>query len=258
MIDLRNEDCGQTLSTLLNASVDLFLEDMPYGTTQLHWDKKHPNLEAYWQSRNRVAKPNAVYILFCDEPFTSFLIMSNLENFRQKLTWDKITAGGFLNSHKMFLDRTEDILVFSNAKNGNYTFNVQKEPKAKSKIRPISKRGVQEKKVFGKHNGKYSADYDNTKSLCSNILEFNSTDKECNPMYRSHPTQKPIDLVRFLVKVYSNENDTVFDGYSGSGTTAHACAMENRNFIGSELDTTYYENSIQRIAQYQQQPKLIL
>jgi site-specific DNA-methyltransferase (adenine-specific) len=241
----------------------LFLEDMPYGTTDLEWDKTHPELSQYWEARQRVASHNAVYVLFCDEPFTSFLLLSNFNKFRQKLTWDKIVGGGFLNAHKMFLDRTEDVLVFSNVKNGNYTFNPIKTVKPKDKIRPLKdkirplKQGVEQKSsVYGRHKGKYNEKYNNKESYPTNVLEFHAFENECNRLNRVHPTQKPLDLFRYLIRTYSNESDLVFDGYSGSGTTAHACLVENRNFVGAELNSEYYQTAMQRIELERNQAKL--
>lgn len=258
-IVLHNCDCNDLLQTLPDCSVSLFLEDMPYVTTNLEWDKTHPELSQYWESRHRVAKPNAVYVLFCDEPFTSFLLFSNLKNYRQKLTWDKIVGGGFLNAHKMFLDRTEDVLVFSQAKNGNYTFNPIKTVKPKTKLRKpdsIEKNSFVDKKVFGKHKHKNKDGYNYLESFPTNLLEFHAFENECNTLNRVHPTQKPLDLFRYLIRTYSNEGDLVFDGYSGSGTTAHACLVENRNFVGTELNSEYYQTAMQRIELEKTQVKL--
>lgn len=254
-IALQNCNYLDTFNDLPDACIDLFLEDMPYGTTNMEWDKHQPDLAKYWESRNRIAKPNTVFVLFCNEPFTSFLMMSNIDNFRQKLTWDKKVGGGYLNAHKMFMSRTEDVLVFSNAKNGKYTFNPIKTVKLKSKVRkPVFRNADKtEKRIYGAHGKKNAKDYDYLASFPTNLLEFHAFTKETAFANRKHPTQKPLDLIRYLVKTYSNENDLICDGFSGSGTTAHACIMEKRRFIGSELDAEYYTFAVKRIENAQSQ-----
>lgn len=254
-LDLRNIDCLELLKSLPDYSVNLILTDPPYATTQCDWDKPI-NLAEMWLEWERVIKPNGVILVFADEPFTSNLIISRAAFFKYRITWDKMIGGGFLNAKKMPLKQTEDIVVFSKMKIGNFTYNPIITDKNKSKIRPIGNRKPQDKSVYGEHNGKLSNDYQIDKSYPSNLLSIASKQEECNPLNRWHPTQKPLELIRWLVKTYSNTGETVFDGYSGSGTTAIACIKENRNFIGSELNKGYYDKSMKRISIALSEPEL--
>jgi site-specific DNA-methyltransferase (adenine-specific) len=195
-----------------------------------------------------IGKPNGVICVFADEPFTSRLIVSNLDWFKIRITWDKMTGSNFLNAKKMPLKQTEDVVIFSGVKNGQYTYNPILTDKPKHNIRPVGNRKPSvNNTTYGQHNGQYSADYDPTKNYPTNLLSIMAKQDECNSVNRWHPTQKPTEIMQWLVKTFSNQHETVFDGYSGSGVTAIACEIENRNFIGSELNEEYYKKALQRI-----------
>jgi len=254
-IELYNEDCIQTMKRIEDGTVDLILTDPPYNTTACEWEYD-VDLNALWIEWQRILKPTGVIVVFADEPFTSRLITSKLDWFKIRITWDKMTASGFLNAKKMPLKQTEDAVIFSGVKNGNYTYNPILKDKPKHNIRPIGNRKPVGKTTYGSHNGKYSDDYDPTKNYPTNLLSIMAKQDECNSLNRWHPTQKPTELMQWFVKTFSNKSELVFDGYSGSGTTAIACEIENRNFIGSELNEDYFKKALQRIKDETAQTKL--
>jgi len=200
-----------------------------------------------WNEYKRIIVDDGNILLFADEPFTSVLICSNLEQFRQRITWDKQVAGNFLNSKKMLLKVTEDVCLFTPSKLGNQTYNPQVKNKDDDKIRPIGNRKPFKGGYIGKTNGQLSKDYQKDKSFPTNLFSYNSRAGDCNTLNRRHPTQKPIELINELLLTYSNENDYVLDNTMGSGTTGVACINTNRNFIGMELDDKYFEIAKARI-----------
>jgi site-specific DNA-methyltransferase (adenine-specific) len=255
-IELFNEDCMLTMKRIASGTVDLILTDPPYNTTQCEWEYDI-DLTALWAEWKRILKPNGVICVFADEPFTSRLIMSNLDWFKIRITWDKMTGSNFLNAKKMPLKQTEDVVIFSSVKNGQYTYNPILTDKPKHNIRPIGNRKPQDKTTtYGKHNGQYSDDYDPTKNYPTNLLSIMAKQDECNSVNRWHPTQKPTEIMQWFVKTFSNQHELVFDGYSGSGVTAIACEIENRNFIGSELNEEYFKKALKRIKDETAQTKL--
>lgn len=158
-----NLDCNKLLETIPDKSIDLFLEDMPYNITQSDFEYA-VNFEAYWKSRLSKIKGNGVFLLFADEPFTSKLILSNLDMFIIRITWDKKTDTNALNTYKMPLKRTEDIILFSPAKVGNFTYNPILRNKPKHNIRPQNTGKVKRKKgCYGATAGKSSSKNDNLK-----------------------------------------------------------------------------------------------
>jgi len=253
-VQLHNEDCLETLKRIETGSIDLMLTDPPYGTTQCDWDNA-PNLPLIWQEWERILKHNGVWLIFCNEPFTSSLITSRLGLFKYKWIWCKEAASGFLNSAKMPLMGFEEIVVFSRAKMGNHTYNPQITQKAKNMVRPRHFGNEITSDTYGKrrHTNKET---DPNKAYPINVLRIGKNEAECNSLVRWHPTQKPFSLIRYLLKTYSNESETVFDGYSGSGTTAAACIKEKRNFIGSEMNKDYFDMSVQRLSEMIMQPEL--
>jgi site-specific DNA-methyltransferase (adenine-specific) len=238
-------DCLVEMDKIESGSVDAIITDPPYGTTQCKWDSIIP-FDLMWKQLNRVIKPNGVIILFSGEPFTSTLICSNIENFKYRLNWNKMQGSGFLNSKKRPLTMIEDICVFSNVKLGNSTYNPQLTDKEKHKIRPIGNRKPCDVTTYGKHNSQLSEDYDNTKSHPTDLISESSKQAECNSVNRVHPTQKPVSLIEWLVKTYTNKNETVLDFTMGSGSTGVACKNTNRNFIGIEKDENYYNIAVRR------------
>lgn len=238
-----NEDCLITMSRIESGTVDLILQDPPYGTTANDWDKL-PDLNTMWKEWNRIIKPNGAIIMTASQPFTTDLIMSNRKDFRYCLVWDKMRSCGSMLCNVMPLKYHEDIVIFYKKKP---TYNPQME--RGQRLRKASggnsdNYGSMKMKIVRKENDQYYP-----KSIISIKACHNMTGK-------FHPTEKPIDLMRYLIRTYSNENETVFDGYAGSGTTAHACILEKRNFICSELHEPYFKYAKQRIDNARMQTKL--
>jgi site-specific DNA-methyltransferase (adenine-specific) len=241
-------DCLEIMPLIPDKSVQLILADLPYGTTQCKWDSVI-DLDKLWIEYKRIISDNGNIVLFSDEPFTSVLICSNLEQFRQRITWDKQVAGNHLNSKKMLLKITEDICLFTPSKLGNQTYNIQLTEKPKEHRRGDRKR--ENRKEFaggyvGKHNGQVSETYNEEVSYPSNLWSINSKQGECNALNRTHPTQKPLELIEKLLITYSNENDMVLDNTMGSGTTCLSAKELNRKFIGIEKEANYYEIACRR------------
>ena len=238
-------DCLEVMDKLIEQGVvvDAIITDPPYGTTTRNkWDKIIP-LDLMWDRLNKLIKPNGIILLFADEPFTSKLICSNLKNFKYRITWDKQCPSGFLNAKRMPLKRTEDICVFYKKQP---TYNPQMVDAKKENIRPVNAYESTSNN-YGNHITKPSSDYDKTKRYPTNLYSLSKIVKECNSTNRVHPTQKPVDLLKYLIKTYTNENELVLDFTMGSGSTGVACLNTNRRFIGIELDEKYFDISINRI-----------
>lgn len=229
-----NEDCYQTLQRLGDGTVDLLLQDTPFGVTQNDWDVK-PDLPKMWEQWNRVTKENGAMIFFATMQFATELILSNPKNYRYDLVWYKPLGSGFLNANRMPMRNHEHILVFYRKLP---TYNPQM---SIGKMREKGGRNDRQSTNYGKFNPQVSV---NNTYYPQSVIEFSNGD---NTKENDHPTQKPLGLMRYLVKTYSNENEIVFDGYMGSGTTAVACAIENRTFIGSETSIEYFEIASKRI-----------
>jgi len=242
-LQLYAEDCLETLRRMSNGSVDLLLQDTPFGCTQNEWDIK-PNFEIMWQEWERVTKENAAMIFFGTQPFASELILSRSKYFRYDLIWYKALGSGFLNANKMPMRNHEHILIFYRKLP---TYNPQKYI---GKMRDKGRNVNGSSSNYGEYHPQVSR---NNEYHPQSILDFTTGDRTSES---DHPTQKPLDLIRYLVKTYSNENETVFDGYSGSGTTAAACLKENRQFVGSELSKEYFEMSVKRLDEIIKQPEL--
>jgi len=242
-------DCMEGMKLIPDKSIDMILCDLPYGTTNRNkWDTIIP-FEPLWQQYERIIKDNGAIALFADEPFTSQLIMSNTKLFKQRITWDKDRGAGFLNAKKMLLKQTEDICLFYKKLP---TYNPQMVQAQPDRIRPNSAKGENKSLNYGEVKEiKHSEDYDNTMRYPTNLIKFSSMTGECNNLNRLHPTQKPIELIQWLIKTYSNENEIILDNCMGSGTTAVACILNNRKWIGFETDPTYIELANKRLEQIQ-------
>lgn len=236
MIDIFNGDCLDIMPMLPSGSVDLILCDLPYGTTACKWDAVIP-FDALWASYHRIAKPNAAIVLTASQPFTTALIASNYRDFKYNWTWDKVNGiRGHLNAKKQPMRCLEDVAVFYRAQP---TYNPQM--RAGGYISRKTKPGQSD--GFGKVTGidagrKIDALYP------LNLLSIPSHD----PNNSVHPTQKPVALMEYLIRTYTNEGDTVLDNTMGSGTTGVACANTGRKFIGIERDPDYFAIAQSRIA----------
>lgn len=230
-----NEDCLETMKRMYDNSVDLLLQDPPFGVTQNKWDIK-PDLPKMWIEWERVTKENGAMIFFATQPFASEMILSNAKLFRYDMIWYKALGTGFLNANKMPMRNHEHILVFYRKLP---TYNPQKYV---GKMRDKGNKGSRTTTNYGTFKPTVSR---NDEYFPQSVLDFTNGDRTTES---EHPTQKPADLFRYLIKTYSNINDLIFDGYMGSGTTAVACIKEKRNFIGSELNKEYYEIAQKRIS----------
>lgn len=241
MIELILGDCLEVMPSIPAGSVDAIIADLPYGTTACKWDSIIP-LEPLWRECKRILKPNGVIALTADEPFTSVLVLSNLEWFKYKWTWDKVQPAGFLNAKIMPLKLTEDVLIFGK---GRITYNPQmvkrdkvRTDKARDKVYGESDSPYGKRRAVG---GVYTHYYPN------NILEFHNA----NQLAKLHPTQKPVALMEYLIKTYTNPGDLVLDNTMGSGSTGEACLNTGRRFIGIEKDPGYFEIARNRLAKIQ-------
>jgi site-specific DNA-methyltransferase (adenine-specific) len=229
MIDLRQGDCLELMRAIPDGSVDMVLTDPPYGTTACKWDSVIP-FAPMWEQLKRVIKPNGAIVLTASQPFTSALVMSNLDWFRYEWVWNKKQSGSFMTAKLQPLKITESVLVFSA---GKCPYNPLMR---KGKLR--KKGGAKTSMLYGATPSKISDDY-----FPTNLIEISNAFKGG----RTHPTQKPVALMEYLIHTYSNEGETVLDFTMGSGTTGVACRNLNRNFIGMELDANYFEIAKKRI-----------
>lgn len=239
-------DCIEEMNNLINegVKVDLSLTDLPYGTTQCKWDSIIP-FTTMWQSLHELIKKDTPMVFFGNEPFSSQLRNSNLEEYKYDLMWDKVIRTGHLNAQKQPLRQFENIMVFYDKQP---TYN------------PVMWEGDEENhphKTTKKTTNVYGSHHEVPTKLTkmkypTNIIQVNARANECNNTKRVHPTQKPVELMEYLIKTYSNENDIVLDFTMGSGSTGVACRNLNRDFIGIELDSEYYQIAFNRINNYQE------
>lgn len=232
---LHHADCFELLPTLEENSVDALISDPPYATTALAWDKKI-DWPRFWSEANRVCKPNAVKVLFSAQPFTTTLINSNPKAFRYELIWIKPTVTGFLNARNRPLRAHENILIFCDAFKGS-TYNPQKTPGA-----PYTTKRAGNCRLYNKQRKCVSISAGGR--FPKTWLHF----KRDNHGKSLHPTQKPVDLMSWLVLTYSNAGDTVLDPFTGSGSTGKACQETDRSFIGIEKEDEYHEVAQLRLA----------
>jgi site-specific DNA-methyltransferase (adenine-specific) len=233
-IELYNDDCMNVLDTI-DKKIDLALFDLPYGDTHCQWDNKI-DLSLMWQKLKKISKPNTCFIFFGSMKFGNELINSNPKWFRYDLVWSKPnSSAGFLNAKKMPLRSHEMIYVFYEKLP---TYNVKEYHKVS--IFNTPQQVISD--IYGKtkvHQGTYYEP-----RLPKSILEFDTTNKKKG---RNHPTEKPVDLLKWLMRYYSNEGDVVLDITMGSGSTGVAARELNRYFIGIEMDKKYYDVACERI-----------
>lgn len=277
MIKLFNDDTLKVMDKLIidGVMVDAIICDIPYGTTACKWDSVI-DFEEMWLRLNKLIKPNGAIVLFGSEPFSSALRMSNIKNYKYDWVYQKTTPTGHLNAKKQPLRVVENMMVFYKKQ---CVYNPQKTNGHIRKVASgltkdsINKRRVGKDKVYGEE--KNNKDYDSTERYPLNIktaeyedeyfglmeyLRVNHTDvfeELCNPdvvlfstdkqKSKLHPTQKPVALMEYLIKTYTNENELVLDFTMGSGTTGVACTNLNRRFIGIELDENYFQIAEDRI-----------
>jgi len=242
---LQHGDCLEEMAKLPDGIVDMVLCDLPYGQSKLRWDSVIP-FDPLWQQINRVSKENAAVALFGSEPFTSALIMSNPRQFRQKLTWLKTRPTNVFNAKRQFMNWTEDIAVFYRKSptfhpqmrtDGKFTGEKRQHTHTDRSAGIFQQTGEREGYV---HKGNGGLFYPKT------VLEFSNVHhgSECY-----HPVQKPVALLEYLIRTYTNPGDLVLDMCMGSGSTGVAAVSTGRSFVGIEIDEGYYETAKKRIVE---------
>lgn len=240
-------ECLEAMKHLPTGSVDMVLCDLPYGTTTCKWDVVIP-FEPLWAEYKRVAKPNAAIVLTATQPFTSALVMSNPKMFRHEWVWDKDKAGNFANAKRAPMRSTEDVLVFCQGSANYYPQMVPAEEKNK---RPRDRTSAEKNGVIrGLSSGVFKASESHNEDLRypKNLLKIKSTEGECNNLNRVHPTQKPVALMEYLIRTYTEHGQVVLDNTMGSGTTGVACINTGRRFIGIEREANYFDIACSRVA----------
>ena len=238
MIQLFNGDCLEVMKSIPDSSIDAIITDPPYGTTACKWDSVI-SFDLMWEQLNRIIKPNGAIVLFGSEPFSSALRMSNIKNYKYDWKWLKSRTTGFQMARKRPMKDYEDVLVFYNKQpiyNNTELIKLEKPIKSWRK-NGKGGNGLNEVKTQIDRKQEYT-------NFNRQTLKFNN---EHNVGKNKHPTQKPVALMEYLIKTYTNENETVLDFTMGSGTTGVACKNLNRNFIGIEMDKDYFEIAKKRI-----------
>ena len=255
-ITLLRGDCLEILPTMADCSCDMALVDLPYGclnkgNKHAAWDKELP-LDALWEQWKRIVKPNGAIVLFGQGLFSAKLIMSQPKMYRYSLVWDKVLKNGFLNANRMPLKQHEDILVF-----------YQKMPVYNPQMAKCEphQRNHGRGKLIGRPNNRC---YGNFTDLPTTISDEKYPTSILSVAKRHingkayHPTQKPVALLEYLIKTYTNEGDCVLDCTMGSGSTLVACVNTNRKGVGIELMQEYYDIAVKRVKDAQAQLKLDL
>lgn len=249
-IDLYNEDCIEGMKHIPDNSISCVIADLPYGTTNCNWDVVIP-FEKLWPQLNRIC--NGAIVLFATEPFTSRLIVSNYNAFKEKLTWVKHKPSNIGNAKIRHLKYSEDIVVFAN---GKYTFNPQFTERKSDRVRQAqkgnslqwrtNKKPTQEVSFATEYAPRDWHSFDANRKLQGNVITIPSVVSNSKEKV-NHPTQKPIALLEYLISAYSNEGDTILDCTMGSGSTMVACVNTQRNGVGIELLREYYDIARKRV-----------
>lgn len=261
IINLLKGDCLELMKDIPDKSIDMILCDLPYGTTACKWDVVIPFYEL-WKQYNRITKNNSPIVLFGCQPFTSMLIQSNIKNFREELIWLKNKAGSGLQANQRHIKIHENICIFS--KSTSYTYNPQKWLIAEKEF-ITQRKTFKENEYIGNQiygattrTRKVDTGERNPISILSCRVPFTPQKSKTysdDVDLRLHPTQKPVALLEYLIKTYTNESDTVLDNCMGSGSTGVACLNTNRNFIGIEIEEEYFDIAKKRIEEAKQQIK---
>ena len=240
-VKLLQGDCLELLKDIPDGSIDAVMTDMPYGTTACKWDTV-VDLDALWVEIKRITKPNAAIVMTASQPFTTTLIASNIKNFKHEWVWQKNRGSNFATVKYQPFKEHESVLVFSRASE-------------KVNYYPIK----QERSAGGASRANYDVNASNTgkRDVYGNIkatnqgkipkLRYPSSVQRFNTEVGLHPTQKPVALMEYLIKTYTNEHDVVIDMFMGSGSTGVAAKNLNRRFIGIELDPDYFAIAKNRI-----------
>ena len=245
-------DCFDVMPLIEDKSVDVIIADLPYGTTACRWDTVLP-FDKLWKQYERIIKDNGAIVLFGSEPFSSKLRMSNIENFKYDWVWEKNRGSNFALVKYQPMKEHEMISVFSYNTHKYYPIKEQR-------------KGSGLERINGNYNtGKASNTTGIKQTICktqgqelrqpSSIQKYNTTEKGVK---RIHPTQKPVALIEYLIKTYTNEGDMVLDNVMGSATTGVACLKTDRKFIGIEKDKEYYDIAVDRLAESEYKTERII
>jgi DNA modification methylase len=241
-IKLLHGDCLELMKDIPDKSVDMILCDLPYGTTACKWDKIIP-FEPLWEQYERIIKDNGAIVLTAAQPFTSVLISSNLKAFKYNWIYEKNNGSNFMLAKKQPMKVHEDICVF-----------YKKQPTYNPQMNWVGvkdkRKTYTSKKTFSDIHGSEITSHSHSKD---NGYRYPRTVQKFKIERGLHPTQKPVALMEYLIKTYTNEGETVLDNCMGSGTTGVACLNTNRNFIGIELDDKYFEIAKKRIESHEVQ-----
>jgi len=230
-------DCLELMKQIPSSSVDMVLCDLPYGVTHNRWDVVIP-FAPLWEEYHRVVKEHGAIVLFGTEPFASALRMSNIKNYRYDWIWDKVKGTGFLNAKKMPMRNHENLCVFYRKLP---TYNPQKTQGHKRKCSVAGhKTNCKKTTSYGQYG---LSSYESTERYPRSIQVF-SSDMQKSAL---HPTQKPVALLEYMIRTYTNPGEVVLDNCMGSGSTGVACVNTGRRFIGMELDTQYFDIAKSRI-----------
>ena len=222
------------MATIPDESIDMILCDLPYGVTKNQWDVVIP-FDDLWKQYKRIIKQNGAIVLFGSQPFTSIMIMSNMDMFRYSLVWEKNKFSDFLNAKRKPMKTNEDIVIFYKKQptyNPQYWYSTPY-------TRWNTQKAVDKQTNYGNHKENYVES--EGKRLPTTVLKFNRIERP------QHPTQKPVDLLEWLINTYTNEGETVLDNCMGVGSTGVACKNVGRHFIGIELEKTYFDMATKRI-----------
>jgi site-specific DNA-methyltransferase (adenine-specific) len=242
--ELWQGDCLELMKDIPNKSIDCIICDLPYGTTACKWDTIIP-FEPLWEQYNRVIKENGAIVLFGSEPFSTELRHSNLKMYKYDWIWDKVQPTGMTLCNKQPMKNHEIISVFGKGKINYY-------PQMEDREKELDTTKWEMKKLHSE-NGNYSSkDNDSTKKVYKQkyprtIITFHKSANECNNTKRVHPTQKPVALLEYLIKTYTQEGEVILDNTMGSGSTGVAAMNLHRKFIGMELEPQYFEIAKKRI-----------
>ena len=224
--------CLEVMRDWPDNCADMILADPPYGTTACKWDSIIP-LEPMWEQLKRLIKPNGAIIMTAREPFTSILVCSNIKGYKHKWIWNKKQSGSFQNAKYMPLQIEEDVVVFCSERVSYY---------------PIMRTGKMRKKGgCKKENESFVGLKPNHSTYNDHYYPVNIIEMANPRLNKVHPTQKPVALMEYLIKTYTNEGETVLDFAMGSGTAGVACINTGREFIGIEKDKGYFEIAKERI-----------
>ena len=257
-VDLMQGDCLELMQAIPDKSIDMILCDLPYGTTACKWDTVIP-FEPLWAQYKRVIKDKGAIVLFGSEPFSSELRMSNRLEYKYDWIWEKGSATGYVHAKNKPLKAHEIISIFSNG-----TTVHASQSKCRMPYYPQMAKGTPFTKIHRTFNtGKLNHPPSSVNKNYVNAVEVNNGTRYPRSVIRfsqynvgrHHPTQKPVALLEYLIRTYTNEGETVLDNCMGSGSTGVACVNTNRNFIGIELDADYFKIAERRIAEAQAQGK---